>query len=164
MSATAPVSPALTEAEGVGADVPPPLLLAGTLVAGLLLHRAFPFSILGRRSARAVGVALTLWGTALTVASVVAMQRAGTSPDPDRPTTALVEEGPFRRSRNPIYLSFIFLYSGLAWLANAVWPLLLLPSLVYALTRSQIEREERYLAERFGHRYAEYRARVPRWL
>ena len=88
----------------------------------------------------------------------------GTTPEPHNPTTALVTSGPFRYSRNPIYISKALLYVGISMVANAVWPLLLLPSVLFALTRGMIEREEGYLEHRFGDQYRQYRESVSRWL
>ncbi len=92
------------------------------------------------------------------------MIRAGTSPDPSKPTTKIVIDGPFRFSRNPIYLSFTVIYVGITFSTNAVWPLLLLPLAILVVRRGVIDREERYLEEKFGQEYMQYRARVRRWV
>ena len=92
------------------------------------------------------------------------MRRAGTNVNPRDPTTAIVVEGPFRFSRNPLYLSLILAYLGITLLVNALWPLLLLPPLLVVLHWGVIAREERYLEAKFGESYRVYKARVRRWL
>src|SRR5438067_231788 len=96
---------------------PPPFLYGGALVAGLALQRAFPFAALPRRPARPLGLALIGLGLALGGSGFRAMRRAGTAVDPREPSTALVVSGPFRYTRNPLYLSLTLFYAGIAALA-----------------------------------------------
>jgi protein-S-isoprenylcysteine O-methyltransferase Ste14 len=81
-----------------------------------------------------------------------------------KPTTALVTEGPFRYSRNPIYVALTLLYVGVALLINALWILLLIVPAVLVLRYGVIAREEAYLARKFGDAYRQYMAQVRRWL
>jgi protein-S-isoprenylcysteine O-methyltransferase Ste14 len=111
-----------------------------------------------------LGLALIGLGALFGVSALVAMRRAQTSPLPDVPSTALVETGPFRYTRNPIYVAFTLLYAGVAVLSNTLWPLLLLPSVLIVMVRGVIMREEAYLERRFGASYIAYKARVCRWL
>ncbi len=83
---------------------------------------------------------------------------------PWRPTTALVVGGPFRFTRNPMYLGTTLLYIGIAILAQALWALVLLPFVLMIVQRGVIEREERYLEGKFGADYLRYKQRVRRWL
>jgi protein-S-isoprenylcysteine O-methyltransferase Ste14 len=76
----------------------------------------------------------------------------------------LVTEGPFRLSRNPIYLGDALAYVGVSVLIGSWWPLLVLPAVLLAMLRLVITREEEYLATRFGAAYAAYRSRVRRWV
>ena len=113
-----------------GVIAPPPLIYAVPLAVGLLLHARFPFRPL-RFMPRVVRVVLgsSLVGCALAVVvpAFRAMVRAHTNVDPTQPTTALVVEGPFKFTRNPLYLSLTLLYTGISIIANALWTLLLLP-------------------------------------
>lgn len=111
-----------------GVLAPPPLLYAGTLLVGLGLHRLFPTPrLLPRVPAVAVGAVLLLFAGTLAVAAFRTMARARTAVNPYLPTTAIVTTGPFRFSRNPIYLSLTLLYLGLTLLLGAsLWLLLLL--------------------------------------
>ncbi len=92
------------------------------------------------------------------------MGRAGTSVAPGKPSTALVEDGPFQYSRNPLYLTLTAFYLGINLLRNNRWGVMLLPALLKALQIGVIEREEEYLRQRFGDDYRAFTERVPRWL
>ena len=91
-------------------------------------------------------------------------EKAGTNVPPNLPATAIVTDGPYRYTRNPMYLSFLLWFTGLALVAGAPLMLLLLPPLWYILDRHVIAPEEKYLAEKFGDPYRDYKARVRRWL
>jgi protein-S-isoprenylcysteine O-methyltransferase Ste14 len=90
--------------------------------------------------------------------------RAGTSLVPSEPSTVLLNAGPYRFTRNPIYISFVIFYFGLAIMLTSAWMLLLLVPALIILQRGVVEREEAYLQAKFGEAYRKYRARVPRWL
>ena len=92
------------------------------------------------------------------------MRSADTTLRIDKPVSSLVEDGPFRYSRNPGYLSLTMLYTGIAILRNALWAILLLPLVLYVMKREVIEREERYLQRTFGEEYLAYKRRVRRWV
>lgn len=142
----------------------PPLILAITFLAGGVAARFLPGRILPTPAAIIAGVALVSAGLAIGLWGVRAMRRARTAVDPRKPTTAIVREGPFRFSRNPLYLSMLFLYAGVAFLANSPWMLLFTAPLMGALWLAAIRPEERYLEAKFGDEYRTYRARVRRWL
>jgi protein-S-isoprenylcysteine O-methyltransferase Ste14 len=143
----------------------PPLLFAGMLVLGVILHFLVPLPLaLPVVPARAIGVAVLVGSAVLARWGERAMHRAGTNVRPDQPTTAVVSDGPFRYSRNPLYLATTGLYAALALLVPAVWPLLLLVPLLVILRWGIIAREERYLETKFGAEYGAYRSRVRRWL
>src|SRR5829696_8363006 len=92
------------------------------------------------------------------------MRRADTPVDPRKPVSKLTTEGPFRYTCNPAYLSLTMVYAGIALLRNALWAILLLPLVLFAIQRDQIEREERYLERTFGEEYLAYKERVRRWV
>jgi protein-S-isoprenylcysteine O-methyltransferase Ste14 len=83
---------------------------------------------------------------------------------PGQTTEALIKEGPFRLSRNPLYVGLLALYLGLALLAPTVWGLVLFPVAALLLLWGAIRPEERYLHERLGATYDQYARRVRRWL
>jgi protein-S-isoprenylcysteine O-methyltransferase Ste14 len=82
----------------------------------------------------------------------------------DKPVSSLVQNGPFRYSRNPGYVALAMIYAGIAVHRNALWAILLLPLVVYVIQREVIQREERYLERTFGEEYLNYKTRVQRWV
>jgi len=142
----------------------PPLVYGAGFVMGLLLHLVFPLHVLPTTLARGIGVVCVLVSLPLALATLRVLSRAHTPVDPMKPTTALVTEGPFRYSRNPIYLALTLLYLGVALLINALWILLLVVPAVLVLRYGVIAREEAYLTRKFGDAYRQYTAQVRRWL
>lgn len=150
-----------------GVVAPPPLIFGGGLALGLLASLAKPARLLPPGLGivrRPAGAALTVGGLAVGLWGVLTMFRHGTHPDPEHPVTALVTDGPFQYTRNPLYLSMTAMYLGITLLRNSRWNLLLLPALLAVVRRGAIEREEAYMERRFGAAYREYKARTPRWL
>lgn len=148
--------------------MPPPLYY----LAGLLIGFAIEWGIGGPLFPRnksplfwlVPGVGLIVVGLALGLAAVITIRRAGSTVRIDRPVSALVERGPFRWTRNPIYLGLTLVSAGIAIAANAIWPLLTLPVVFTFVRRRHVLREEAYLERTFGREYRRYRDRVPRWL
>jgi len=151
-------------ADSPGVLVFPPLLFGATLALGLLLHWAYPVHPLPSVPARLSGALLLVLSALLARSALAAMKRAGTNVRPDQPTLAIVTDGAFRFSRNPLYLAATGLYLSVALLVNALWPLLLLIPMLAVLQWGVIVREERYLEAKFGDTYRAYKARVRRWL
>jgi len=147
-----------------GVVAPPPLIYAGALLVGLLANRRYHIPFLPRLLARKIGWPLVIGGLAIGFLGSREMRRAETNLDPRKPATTLVTEGPFRYSRNPLYLSMTLLYGGISALANALPPVLLLPIVMRLMRRGVIEREESYLERKFGDVYLEYKVRAPRWI
>jgi protein-S-isoprenylcysteine O-methyltransferase Ste14 len=146
-----------------GIVAPPPLLYAAGLAVGLLVQHRNPQPLLPPAAGRLLGVAAILLGLGA-FAAIAAFRRAGTSPNPYRPAGRLVTAGPYRLSRNPMYLGFTLWYVGISCWANSLWSLLLLPLVLLVMHQGVIAREEAYLERRFGDEYRQYRARVRRWL
>ncbi len=150
-----------------GVIAPPPMIYAGTLIVGLVLHALFPVRLARflSRTARAV-LGGSLVGFAATFATLAfqTMRRAHTNVDPSQPATALVTGGPFKLTRNPLYLSLTLFYAGIAILVNTLWAMLLLPMVLLVMRKGVIEREERYLERKFGEEYLRYKASVRRWI
>ena len=147
--------------------VKPPILFLGAIALGCLISWIVPLGPeLGSANARALaaGGALALVGLALFILSVREFSRVGTSVVPGEPSTLLLNSGPYRYTRNPIYISFVIFYFGMAIMLTSAWMLLLLIPVLIVLQRGVIEREEAYLQSKFGDAYRKYQARVPRWL
>ncbi|MGG5811690.1 methyltransferase family protein [Falsiroseomonas sp. CW058] len=156
------MNPPDADTHGPGVRVPPPVIAAAVMAAAWGLDRVWtvrlgpPAPELGWM---VVFLALALIGWALAV-----MAKAGNDPRPDRPDAALVESGPFRFGRNPIYLGFLLVATGLALMWGTLWGWVGVAVLHGLLDRLVVAREEAYLARRFGAAYDAYRGRVRRWM
>jgi protein-S-isoprenylcysteine O-methyltransferase Ste14 len=151
-------------ADNPGVIMPPPFIYAGVLAAGLLANRRFRLPFLPRPLARTIGPLLILGGLAAALLGSRELHRAETNVDPYEPATTVVTGGPYRFTRNPIYVGFTLIYLGISVLANALLPVLLLPAVQQLMRRGVIEREERYLERKFGDEYLHYKERVRRWI
>ena len=152
-------------------DVPgvlilPRFLYLGFLVAGAGLQVLWPAALVSTSFPLRVGlgVAVGLLGALIALSGRLQLRRAGTEPPPNRPATALVVDGPYRYTRNPLYLGMTLLYAGIALGANSAWILGLLVPLLIVLHYGVIFREEAYLERKFGDAYRAYKATVRRWL
>ncbi|HZV49110.1 MAG TPA: PEMT/PEM2 methyltransferase family protein [Candidatus Dormibacteraeota bacterium] len=151
-------------APGPEVVAPPPLLYLFPFLAGVLLDRLVRLQPLPRAVRLGVGPVLLGLGAAWSVWFIRTMRDAGTPIDPRRRPTHLVQGGPFRFTRNPGYVGLAAVYTGLALLTGARWPLLLLPGVLAAVDRGVVQAEERFLLRAFGEEYERYRRRVRRWL
>jgi protein-S-isoprenylcysteine O-methyltransferase Ste14 len=152
------------EQDNPGIWVPPPLLYLLALLLGLVLDRRAHIPFLPRGVARVLGWPLVGGGMALAAWFVRTMRGADTTIRTDKPVSSLVQDGPFRYSRNPGYVALTMIYAGIAVRRNALWAILLLPVVVYVIQREVIGREERYLERTFGEEYVNYKAQVRRWI
>lgn len=150
--------------DSAGVRFPPPLIYIAGLVAGLLLDRWHPLLRLPLSVTFPAAVPVGLASLVVVLPAVRLMRRAGTAIDPRKTTTRLVVAGPFRFTRNPLYLSLVLLYAAIAVAASSLWMLLLLPAVVATVQAIVISREEAYLERKFGDDYRRYRERVRRWL
>lgn len=150
-----------------GVRFPPPFYYLIGLIIGFViqhffaLHLAKPghLPIMYTLGAIWIVLGLLLFGWAF-----VTFRRAGTSPIPHVPTTALTPNGPYKLTRNPMYLAMTLVSIGISLLANALWPLLSVPVALVIVDRIVIRKEERYLETKFGDAYRQYKTRVRRWL
>ena len=142
----------------------PPLIFAAHVVAGGVAYWLWPIPLWPSSAARTIGVILAVAAGVQALWAARIMKRAGTNVRPSLPTTAIVVAGPYRYTRNPMYLSLCLLYLGLSLLINGVLPVLFLGSLALTLHFGVIRLEERYLAAKFGETYLAYQRRVRRWL
>jgi len=147
-----------------GVHIPPPFFYVAATGGGALLRRYVPLPIGGgapRVAAAWICVALF---AGLLAWSLMWFARQQTTIIPDRPANALVLDGPFRFTRNPLYLAMALLTVGAGLWLNTWWVFILLLPAVALVDRFVIAREEAYLRRRFGAEYEAYMARVRRWL
>lgn len=147
--------------------VTPPLVYLAALVLGFAIQWAWPVPLAsddGVAMVLTLGVALGAFGAWLVADALRGFRAASTSPVPVRPTTALVVDGAYRYTRNPMYLGMLLVSAGVALSADALWPLVLLPLVVPIINREVILREEKYLSRKFGGEYEVYKRRTRRWI
>ena len=145
---------------------PPPYLYGWPLLIGLGLNIVFPLSLFPQKFFNLrflIGASLIAAGISLVIWAVKTLFKSNVDPR-FKPVGGIVTGGPFGFTRNPMYVSFTFIYLGILTVFNALWPLLFLPIVIAVLYYGVIKREERYLETRFGEKYRNYRARVKRWL
>lgn len=144
--------------------LPPPLLNALVYAASVGLDRLWPLPRLEGHGVKLLSHLLLLVSIGLGVWGVTSFARARTPILPFWPSRTLITAGPFRFSRNPLYLGLALAYAGIALGWGMLWPLLLLPVAVWIIARYVIRPEEAHLEAVFGERYRAYRRRVRRWL
>jgi protein-S-isoprenylcysteine O-methyltransferase Ste14 len=142
----------------------PPALYGFTLAIGLVISFMFPVSFLPRPISLPIAAIAMIGAGWFSTSAFRVMNRAQTAIDPAKPATAIVSDGVFRFSRNPLYLSLTLLYIGISLLCNALWALLLLLPLLVVVQIGVIQREEVYLERKFGDEYLRYKTQVRRWL
>jgi protein-S-isoprenylcysteine O-methyltransferase Ste14 len=143
----------------------PPIAWALAVLAGLALQWivAMPF-MPAAVPAGWIGGAVFVAALAVFAWAIVTITRAGSNVPTNMPTTAIVETGPYRFTRNPIYLGMCLGLVGLAIAFNNLWLLGMLVPFVLVIRYGVVAREEAYLERKFGDAYRDYRTRVRRWL
>ena len=147
-----------------GVIAPPPLIYLAFGLIGFGADALWPAAVLPQGPQYAAGTGAIVLGLALGFAAVHQFRRHNTSFKPHEPSTALITGGPYRYSRNPIYLALSLLYAGIGIAADSPWVVALLVPLLVVLHYGVIIREERYLERKFGDDYRRYKATGRRWL
>jgi protein-S-isoprenylcysteine O-methyltransferase Ste14 len=146
-----------------GVVMRPPLLFLGLAVAAIGLDAVWPWPLIPASMQIMGGGVLIVMALSLLGASLARFRRAGTHVETWKPSSALVTSGPYRVTRNPIYIAFLLMFGGLACALDNPWFLVLMPVLAAVLDIGVIRREERYLDAKFGEAYRTYCRNVRRW-
>ena len=145
--------------------VRPPIAWAIAVLAGLALNWLIPLPFVpASMPASWLGAIVFALALALFAWAITTMTRAGSNVPTDRPATMIVDTGPYRFTRNPIYLGMMLGLIGLAIALDNFWLLLALVPFAAVIRYGVIAREEAYLERKFGDIYRGYRVRVRRWL
>lgn len=146
----------------------PPAVPLLTILLGMCLNLLWPLELgfeLGAPARYSVGGAIVVAAIlGLGFYSVTLVRRTGQSENPWKPTTEIVNRGPFRLTRNPMYLQMVLGCIGFSIILANIWILLLTPVCAWVLHRFAILPEEAYLERRFGEKYLAYKRKVRRWL
>lgn len=154
---------------GPAIRVPPPAIFVVVFLIALWLEGAlYRIRIVDAddisRPLVIAGMVLVTAGVLIALLGAWTFHRHHTPVLPFTTPTTLVQTGPYRFTRNPMYLGMTLLHLGVALALNAMWPIVLLPMALVALFRMVIRREEEHLWQTFGDDYVAYRSRVRRWL
>ena len=149
---------------GPGVVIPPPVIYISALVIGVGLNYLLPLSPLPGLWASVAGAVLILASIAIMPPVLLRFRRAGTTLNVHKAASALITDGPYRFSRNPIYVSLTLLYVGLGAFFNNAWILILVAPVLLIMDRWVIRKEERHLEEKFGEAYRQYKSVVRRWI
>jgi protein-S-isoprenylcysteine O-methyltransferase Ste14 len=144
--------------------VRPPVVYLISLVSGTVIQLIVPLRLLPVSVGVPLGISVVAVAIALFSYAVAKFRAAGTPVPARKPTTAIVRTGPYRFSRNPIYLAFSLFQLGIAIWVNSVWLVATLVGAVALIHSVVIPREEKYLERKFGAQYLDYKSSVRRWL
>src|SRR5262245_7999430 len=144
--------------------IPPPVLFVLALVLVVVLHRYFPVASVIPSPWHYTGIALAALGVAFGVWPVVLFRRARTTIIPFQESSALITDGPYRLTRNPIYLGMVLLLIAGSVFAGSLSPFAVIPGFIVIIQRFFISTEEAMLVQRFPAQYTAYSAKVRRWL
>jgi protein-S-isoprenylcysteine O-methyltransferase Ste14 len=143
---------------------PPLIWLVGAVISALVHFFLIRVPIMSYGTCLVCGIALVILAPTLALSALVSMKTAGTNVDPAKPALTIVRGGPFRFTRNPMYLALCLLQIALGFFLNDWITLLFVIPLALILHYGVILREERYLTAKFGEPYLELKRDVHRWL
>lgn len=153
-----------TKADHLQARIDAPIILAIAILLTIALQQLIPLPFFPALPSRLIGAILFIAGFALGFPALRGMLSANTTPNPHRPTTALVRGATYRFTRNPMYLGMLISYAGVSIFFQNPWFLLFLPFLIWFFTSWVIIPEEKYLEEKFGREYLDFKSSVRRWI
>ncbi len=150
--------------DSAGVVAPPPVIYLGGLVPAFAFDWVWPVALLPAVVQYAVGIPLIAFGLLVVMLAFRRFRQAGTRIEPHKPTTALVTDGLYGYSRNPIYVALTGIALGIGVAADNAWVLAMLAPTMVVMRYGVIAREERYLEGKFGDAYRRYKAAVRRWI
>jgi protein-S-isoprenylcysteine O-methyltransferase Ste14 len=151
-------------ADNPGVIAFPPLIWLVNAVSSVLVHLFIRLPIMNYRLCLVLGIVFIILAPTLALSALVTMKAAGTNVDPAKPALAIVRDGPFRFTRNPMYLALCLLQVALGFFLNDWITLLFVAPLGLIFHYGVILREERYLTAKFGEPYLQYKREVRRWI
>lgn len=153
-----------TMSDKSGAIASPALVYPIPLLSGLILQHVYPIQLLSYPFTWGIGSLLLLIGIILGTWAVKTFINEGTNIDIHKPALKIIEKGPYKITRNPMYLSLTIFYFSIAFFSNAAWIILIWPIPLLIIQLGVIKREERYLEKKFGSKYLTYKKKVRRWI
>jgi len=150
------------QTEHADVKIAPPILLLLHLIAAAILSIVFKLSF-GFLPAW-IGYLAVVFGFGMAFSAISQFRKANTTVDPHGSVSAVVTDGPYRYSRNPIYVGLVSLLIGLPLALGSLWGFVLSPLFVVLMNQLVIQHEEAYLEKKFGEAYTSFKSRVRRWL
>jgi len=149
---------------GPGIMIPPPLIYFIGFLFSYAINRFYPIPTFDTPLSIVLAVLAAMPSAVFGLWSLLSFWRAKTSLLPHKPSSSLVTVGPYRVTRNPMYVSLTLLYVGLGFLLNIAWAFIILPAVIFIINVYVIRREESYLESKYGEQYRAYKKKVGRWL
>jgi protein-S-isoprenylcysteine O-methyltransferase Ste14 len=155
-----------TKRKHPGVYIPPPVIYALIFLLSLLLQKLLPVSasFFETKPANILGWILIAFGLMLALPAILKFIQSRNTLITVKPANSLQTNGIYSITRNPMYLSLLFLYTGIAFFAGNWWTIILIPVVIIVITTYVIKREEKYLSDAFGQDYTAYRIKVRRWI
>ncbi len=150
-----------------GVIAPPPLIFLSGLVLGITIQWFYPVYIFSADYlivSRIFGSLLIALGFGIVLIAKTKMQKAETNIEPWKPTNAIIKDGIYAYSRNPVYVAMVLIFYGVKLIFNSVWFTPALVLVLFAIHFGVILREEKYLEKKFGAEYSGYKKEVRRWI
>jgi len=146
----------------------PPFIFLGFFIVGFILHYCFKLFLVESPRLDSIlniiGIALIIVSLIIPVLAFKALEKSKTTHKVSKPTTAIVSDGIFKYTRNPIYLSGFILFIGISFITNSLIILILIIPLFFIIREGVVKREEKYLEWKFGEEYLDYKKQVRRWI
>jgi len=144
--------------------IPPPIYFLVGIIAIVLFNSFAPGGRWLDYPWRYLGIIIIVLGFSLSLGAGILFRTLGTNPIPGTQATVLVTTGPFRFTRNPMYLGLITILAGISILLVSFSPLIVIPIFSWILHTQFVLREEKWMEAWFGKSYLEYKSKTPRWL
>jgi protein-S-isoprenylcysteine O-methyltransferase Ste14 len=144
--------------------VNPFVIYLGLAIVAVVLQQNVPLPFIAQTPARVLGLLLITLNFGFGLPALRGMLRMKTSPNPHRPATVLVLSGVYRFTRNPMYVGLTLIFAGVLTFFQITWGLLFVPLVVWLITIWVIVPEEKYLENKFGEEYLQYKSNVRRWI
>jgi len=144
--------------------IPPPVYFLAAVILMILLNLFIPIGRWLHYPWRYFGIIIIALGFSLSLGSGIFFRKLGTNPRPGSKANLIVTKGPFKFTRNPMYLGLITMLIGISILLGTFAPLVAIPIVFIILHTQFVLREEKWMEEWFGESYLEYKSKTPRWL
>ncbi len=147
-----------------GVKFPPPAIFLISILIGLGIHRYFPIAVVASALSTPLGAMLSIVAAGIALLGFRELGRHETTVRPDAAASSIVKTGPYRFTRNPLYVALSTLQLGIGLWTNNLWIVLMLIPAWILMTTQVIAREEAYLERAFGDEYLSYKRSVRRWI